>query len=151
MEDKAREELNERIVEANALMVAIVDRVAMLHPIYQGVAAELSESAKGLVGWHVLSILNVYKELSIYLKGRKQPKFVNKKHYAVKRTWTNWGWNRLLGKATTMQFNFEVTGDEGTLKHNYAEPFKGISEEQIEMIATVLYGWGKEEENEFEG
>lgn len=127
--------------KANEIMTLIVHRALGFNSSYKAVMVELDSTVNGLVAWHFLNILNIYRDLPVFLKGIRQPKFVNKRHYAVEKVWNPFRWKRLQKQGNILEFDFSNAGKGKELKLHWAEPFAEIGQKNIELIARALYEW----------
>lgn len=125
--------------KANILMGFILNRITDFdHTKYSKIAIEIDESPKGLVIYNLFTILAMFKPVSIYVKGIKQPYFWNRQNKLIKKVWFNYQWKKIIN-SDCLIFNY-ATVDEGEIDNN-PPLFAGITSEQINLIAKHLYNW----------
>lgn len=119
--------------KANAIMTFIVNRaITFNHNNYDKICVEIPNTKEGCIIFNLIFAISPFLHIPFYTKkASKRNKFWRKNNLIKFKT--KFFYNKLLKKERVMHWS--VSYDEGV------NLLAGISEENINLIATNLYGW----------
>lgn len=123
--------------KANVEMTFILNRALPFdRKKYNRICGVIKDTPKGLVFYNLLTMLAGFKNIPVYVdRSSRKVRFWNKKNKSVKRVF----FNRKFKKLSLEEDTLYLTDNNMFIEN--IRPFMGFSDERIENIARLLYGW----------